>query len=419
MRHETSWHPSGRAFTDATVRRINRIVKEGARNADYIKLARSILAGAGVYERDQMGEVRAIHDWVKSNTRYTNDSTEAEVLSSPAEMFKMYRQYGTFVGDCDELVALEGILLRSVGRMTRYATISQATRDPHNRMSHIYHEVLVDGKWVPLDPIMKSRGVGYAPPDYTAKRIYDLGAYMPPVTREERIAQRQARRAQRQASRAQRQASIKMTIEQRTARKAERRAVKATRRAEHQRRRDERRAMKQAVRSGGPPGPAVRYYNPDTAFTAPTPHFLTSSEAQHMSGMQRYSPVGYHPQYQLGFVEQGVFAATAALKAFGKKARRKKKKREARRAARAPGVVAEAAAGNPVNPDTLQRALALVGLPQMPMAPTPEGRQIQAQAVMESPQFSQGQQEPSFMQRFGLPIMIGGGALILLMAVRK
>jgi hypothetical protein len=175
MRHSEYSIPFGIRGTDRTVDEIETLVRRGAKDPEYIELARSILAMAGVPERDHMAEVHAIHHWVKSNTRYTNDSTEAEVLTSPKSMMNFYRKTGMFIGDCDEFVTLEGILLRSVGHPTRFTVISQAMNDPMNRMGHIYHEVHVDHQWVPLDPIMKSKPVGYRPPVYSAIKTYNNG----------------------------------------------------------------------------------------------------------------------------------------------------------------------------------------------------------------------------------------------------
>jgi len=175
MRNTIKYVPYGIGGTNATVADIERLVRQGAKDGEYIELARSILAVSRVPERDHMAEVHAIHRWVQNNTRYTSDSTEAEVLTSPKAMMNFYRKTGMFIGDCDEFVTLEGILLRSIGFMTRHTVISQAMQDPMNRMGHIYHEVLVSGQWIPIDPIMKSKPVGYRPPMYTAIKTYTNG----------------------------------------------------------------------------------------------------------------------------------------------------------------------------------------------------------------------------------------------------
>lgn len=172
--------PSGLSGTAVTVGEAHKLAVQGSRSPEIITLTRDILVGAGVPERDKWSEIVTIHGWIKRNSRYTNDSVDAEVLTKvtgPQSMMEQYRKYGMFAGDCDDLSIFEAAMLRSVGRQTRFVTITRDTEDPMNRMQHIYLEVSLDGEWVPLDPIMKNRPAGYAAQSYTAKKTFDLGAY--------------------------------------------------------------------------------------------------------------------------------------------------------------------------------------------------------------------------------------------------
>jgi len=173
--------PSGLRGTDMTVGEASRLAIDGSQDPEIITLARRILLGAGVPERDHYGEVVMIHEWVKRNSRYTNDSVDAEVLTSikgPMGLMQMYNDYGSFAGDCDDFVIFEAALLRAVGIDTRFVTLSRANRDAMNRMQHIYLEALVDNEWIPLDPILKKRRAGYSAPVFTAKKTYQpLGEY--------------------------------------------------------------------------------------------------------------------------------------------------------------------------------------------------------------------------------------------------
>lgn len=191
--------PNGLRGTDITVGEASRLAVEGSQDPEIITLARRILLGAGVPERDHASEVVTIHEWVKRNSRYTNDSVDAEVITSingPMGMMQMYNDYGSFAGDCDDLVIFEAALLRAIGIDTRFVTLSRANRDAMNRMQHVYLEASVDNEWIPLDPILKKRRAGYAAPSYTAKKIYQpLGEYaMHPNIRVPKLMNKMGRR---------------------------------------------------------------------------------------------------------------------------------------------------------------------------------------------------------------------------------
>lgn len=172
----------GWSQTRLTVSEASRLVSRSSKDPDFIELARDIVVGAGVPERDHYGEIVAVHNWVKNNSRYTNDSADAEVLYGPKRNMAFFRKHGQIAGDCDDLVMFEATLLRAIGRETRAVTISRAMQDPVNSMQHIYFEAQANGDWISLDPILKRRPAGYSVPVYTAKRTLGLGGDDPPGT---------------------------------------------------------------------------------------------------------------------------------------------------------------------------------------------------------------------------------------------
>ncbi len=155
---------SGSFGTDQTVNTMAKMAM-GEYGAGSLKIrdkAIDIIHAAGVNEKDTMGEISAIHDWVKSHLHYIKDPIDVEFVTYP-ETLAFVKPYG----DCDDHVILESALLGALGIPSRFVTVGTG---PFG-MNHVYMEALItkSAKWIPLDPIMKDKPVGWSVPD--AKRI--------------------------------------------------------------------------------------------------------------------------------------------------------------------------------------------------------------------------------------------------------
>lgn len=148
--------PRGTAGTLATARLIAGLILDGAKDFYVRQKAIQIFRASGVRVKDRLGEVRALFHWVQHNIRYTRDIFRVELLHSARRMLELK------AGDCDDMTILLGAMLVSTGHPVRLVLAGFRPHKPHV-YSHIYPEVNVRGRWVPIDATMR-RPIGWAPP---------------------------------------------------------------------------------------------------------------------------------------------------------------------------------------------------------------------------------------------------------------
>lgn len=81
-----------------------------------------------VPEKDYMGELQAIFDWVKSNVRYTHDPHKLELFQKPTRAIELK------LGDCDDQAIVIGSMIQSIGYPLRLRIIGVSSKQPE----HIY-----------------------------------------------------------------------------------------------------------------------------------------------------------------------------------------------------------------------------------------------------------------------------------------
>lgn len=114
-----------------------------------------------VPQRDHLGEVQTIFEWVRDHVRYVRDVHEVETLMTPDKVA------AARLGDCDDQATLLATLLESVGYPTRF--VAAGYSDP-TMVDHVYLQVFADGQWIDMDPT-EPQPMGWAPPDPLAMII--------------------------------------------------------------------------------------------------------------------------------------------------------------------------------------------------------------------------------------------------------
>lgn len=156
----------GDAGTAQTIAAMRRLIDVGKRDPYIHELAARIVRGAGVAPFDWRGEVTALFAWVRGNVRFTRDVYGDEALHTAPEIVRLG------IGDCDDFTVLICSLLETIGHRTRIVTISSNASDPES-FSHVFPEVDLDGRWIPVDAGRKRPAVGKGPEHYFRRREWD------------------------------------------------------------------------------------------------------------------------------------------------------------------------------------------------------------------------------------------------------
>jgi len=143
---------------------LKRNLENGSEDIVVRKVAESIVRR--VPARDKLGEITAIHNWVKNHIRYTGDPYGAELIKSPRRLLMDYaeaRQLGqlpVILADCDESSLLAASLLRSIGHAARVVLVD--TNPFSHEISHAIAQVNHLGKWIWLETT-KDKALNWVP----------------------------------------------------------------------------------------------------------------------------------------------------------------------------------------------------------------------------------------------------------------
>lgn len=136
-----------------TVRHMRQLVNTWKVDPGMIDAATSVVFL--VPQHDDLGEVRALFEYVRDNIRYQRDVSGVETLANPS--LTLQRQ----VGDCDDQSTLLATLLEAAGYPTRFVIASY--NDPRV-FEHVFIQVWVNGEWIDCDPT-EPNALGESPPN--------------------------------------------------------------------------------------------------------------------------------------------------------------------------------------------------------------------------------------------------------------
>lgn len=145
--------PSGREGIKLTLQAMSRLVRAFKKDPGVREVACKLVRNLSQYDR--VGEVKALHAFVRDCIRYTNDITDVETLQTPRATLELG------VGDCDDKSTLLATLLEAIGRPTRFAALGFSDNGAH---THVLVEVRSgkSGRWIPLETI-KPVEAGWGP----------------------------------------------------------------------------------------------------------------------------------------------------------------------------------------------------------------------------------------------------------------
>jgi transglutaminase-like putative cysteine protease len=127
-----------------------------------------------VTERDEMGEVSAIFEFVQGSLHYVDDPSDIELLKNPVLIDQSVTSQGYFMGDCDDASGYLAALLKSVGYSVALVIVTPVNA-PGFDYRHIFVRVWLPkaGQWMSLDATAKAYPMGWEVPNKKEK-VYNV-----------------------------------------------------------------------------------------------------------------------------------------------------------------------------------------------------------------------------------------------------
>jgi hypothetical protein len=109
-------------------------------------------------DKDEIGEIETVFNYVRDHIRYVKDIYGVETLSTPEHTLEIGQ------GDCDDKSVLLASLLESIG----YSTMFKLTGYHGNEFEHVMTFVVFSNGVLTLDPT-EPEPAGYEPPGATVE----------------------------------------------------------------------------------------------------------------------------------------------------------------------------------------------------------------------------------------------------------
>lgn len=151
--------PEGRQGVKATLEIMSGLTKDAKKNITIRTKAANLVQG--LPQKDRLGEIRALFNFVRDNIRYVRDIRNVETQYFPEQV--LLQEFG----DCNNKSVLLASLLESIGHPTRFKAVG--FRPGH--FSHVFVETFApsrqrrfgDVQWLALDAT-ENRPMGWYPP---------------------------------------------------------------------------------------------------------------------------------------------------------------------------------------------------------------------------------------------------------------
>jgi transglutaminase-like putative cysteine protease len=162
-----SFIPAGPDGIDATlVTYMVPLVRKFRRHPLIRQLAVEIRQAMRIPGKDFLGEMKAIHRFVRDYITYVRDVRNVETLQEPPLTLS------NRAGDCDDQALLVASLLESIGAPTRFVAMGFDPARP-DHYSHVLAEAQYNNRWIPIETTLE-RPVGWSPPNQVVRMIRNV-----------------------------------------------------------------------------------------------------------------------------------------------------------------------------------------------------------------------------------------------------
>jgi transglutaminase-like putative cysteine protease len=144
--------------TRQTLRIMRQLVRAG-KVSPLIRTTAVDIVG-GLRQKDWLGQVKAIHEFVRDRIRYVRDIRGVETLHTPERVLEQR------AGDCDDKSVLASALLESLSHPTRLTAIGFKPQ----KFSHVYPETKIGEKWVTVETTEPVK-LGWEPRNIVSKMV--------------------------------------------------------------------------------------------------------------------------------------------------------------------------------------------------------------------------------------------------------
>ncbi len=111
-------------------------------------------------QKNYLGEIKAIHAFVRDYIRYVGDINGVETIHTPEKLLEIGQ------GDCDDKCVLVASMLESIGHPTRFVAIGFRPGD----FSHVYVETQYGREWLGIE-CTEPVAVGWQPKNVVSRMV--------------------------------------------------------------------------------------------------------------------------------------------------------------------------------------------------------------------------------------------------------
>ena len=154
--------PSGSAGVSVTLKLMRQLALDGKKDMTVRMKATGLIAH--LQQKNFLGEIKALHRFVRDEIRYVRDIVGVELLQSPVKTLEFAQ------GDCDDKATLLAALLLSIGHPSRFVAVGKAP----GKFSHVYVETLFGNRqWLALETT-EPVDAGWRPSGMMARRVVHI-----------------------------------------------------------------------------------------------------------------------------------------------------------------------------------------------------------------------------------------------------
>jgi hypothetical protein len=158
--------PDGVKGIRATLALMVDLVRQS--KSDFYIRNRALQLVSGVQQKNYLGEIKAIHEFVRDSIRYVRDINGVETVATASNTLQMGQ------GDCDDKSVLTAALLEAIGHPTRFVAVGRVP----GQFEHVLVETQMyvnGGKqvWIPVETT-EPVPVGWYPANMTQRLVYHV-----------------------------------------------------------------------------------------------------------------------------------------------------------------------------------------------------------------------------------------------------